>query len=1464
MLKRIPVKVISLFLVLVMLVGILPMNIWADTTTGTETDTETTPEVDENTYGTVTNYADFMALLVKLEEYAETYAANPLINKDPKLLVLNFIRCGVERYQDDNWSALAGQEIVGFTTKVKELDAANGTDVMRLRNIVIDAFILPNGNYVDFGHMFGCMNISYLGDGSADLSGWAGDLCDLLLYTVENLQVPDGTMDQMADYIRVNGFGVNAPSAFGWDDFYGDMDAYYLITELKKGEKKLSELMSEYFTASLTDKDRVVYFMNHRFGVENSQEAVRKAIYDAYKNDVSIKILESKRGVSSYATLREAVCYAFADYVFVAADGGLIAGSNNDTTAANGYYTVFSDEHSVLALGIEQNIKYAQTVDGKQIVYYVATVDVTRDDVTIMVNYKDNLPPVLDSHIGLQTVEGQAKALVENNKGKYENFNAIVATNGAGYNIYNGTPSGLVVMGGEEYFPITAPGFFGILKNGDAVIGTKEEYETIYKGQLQEGIAAFGAILVKDGKINVTKAANYASSRASRTAIGITAAGKVVMMVLDGRQLPFSAGGAMEEIAQIMLEAGCVEAVNLDGGGSTTYLSKPAGSDELQLVSSPSDGYARRVSTSLVAVSTAAPSNAFDHAIISSEYEYITAGTTMQFTATGVSNTGNNAPIPEGAYWTVSDTNIGTIDANGLFTAVANGEVTVQYMIGDTVAGSVAVSVVVPDALKMETTTMNAIYGEVATLPIIATYRGNRVCVKPSDFMAKLEYSNAGTVDGLTFIPSEAAGYKTFLAGAVLLANTNLMTYLQVNLYHKDEAIFDFDKATQGNRSLAWLREVNNTHTLDDQIYSIVDPNAPVTIDYTFGLDMTTIDIPAHLEPLKEKLPGEGSVDASAWSLLLSLAERVCVQTTVTITVDMDPNLILDISDLKISNQFFELKRANLDANNRLTLVCGWIKQGKAVDANAANPICILSGIKATVKDNAPYFNGELAISSNGSVSYDIYLAASSLYSFVTDPVNDAQNVYGLYPFKHVDEEYPTGCRGSENDAGAHFSTTYLDFQDVFTITTTQINGWYEDYYFVNSVPVTGIQLVPDRHDATQKRFCEFDAAGKLVSEQGVTGLITFEGGLYYPALGVVRTGWWPIDGKHYYFDLDTGRAVDGKYTIRENKNSWQTENFEYEFKDHVLVKGVWVQDSQLGYSGYRYRWAGDWIVGEWFEVDGKHYFSNKNEYGYVRTGYQHYIPSREDTNVNKCYLFDERGALREDFIGPASVLVSGTVKTQFFKNGLLYTTKGIIQGTDGYYYFVNNDATIVVSANKWVGIADNGEDWSHGLVPAGKTYAFDAYGRMTNALVDAGNITTNIGSAVISTEVKGRALTVTTTEGVACKVGCLQADGSYVAIDAAKNPYESGYNFAIPENAQVMIVIAGDVNCDGVVNVADQAYLAIVLANMTNSMARSELSATQKLAADVNGNGVINAADLLLIARSLQSTIHPLYKALW
>jgi hypothetical protein len=194
-------------------------------------------------------------------------------------------------------------------------------------------------------------------------------------------------------------------------------------------------------------------------------------------------------------------------------------------------------------------------------------------------------------------------------------------------------------------------------------------YFSLIEDQIKEAVGGFGATLIKDGKIATTNN----TGRASRTAIGITAEGKVVMMVLDGRQEPFSAGGSMVEIAQIMLEAGCVHAVNLDGGGSTTYLSKAEGSDDLKLINRPSDGYARSVATSLVAISFAKSSKEFDHANISSEYDYLTIGTSLTRNAFGVSNTGFSALIPEGTVWKVSDETIGSITADGVFTALDNG-----------------------------------------------------------------------------------------------------------------------------------------------------------------------------------------------------------------------------------------------------------------------------------------------------------------------------------------------------------------------------------------------------------------------------------------------------------------------------------------------------------------------------------------------------------------------------------------------------------------------------------------------------------------------------------------------------------------------------------------------------------------------------------------------------------------------
>lgn len=81
--------------------------------------------------------------------------------------------------------------------------------------------------------------------------------------------------------------------------------------------------------------------------------------------------------------------------------------------------------------------------------------------------------------------------------------------------------------------------------------------------------------LVKNGLVNVTynqeimwgSGVGYDNGD-PRTAVGYTANNHVIMITADGRQA-VSQGVGLPELAQIMINLGCIEAMNLDGGGST-------------------------------------------------------------------------------------------------------------------------------------------------------------------------------------------------------------------------------------------------------------------------------------------------------------------------------------------------------------------------------------------------------------------------------------------------------------------------------------------------------------------------------------------------------------------------------------------------------------------------------------------------------------------------------------------------------------------------------------------------------------------------------------------------------------------------------------------------------------------------------------------------------------------------------
>ncbi len=1197
---------------------------------------------------TVTDYDSFIENLLILEELAYYYSME-VPGVDPLELVIKYIRTGVDRYNEGSWGIMAGYEDAGFAEFVAKMEdeqnSVAGSDdelieVSSLKNI--ETFNIPNGDLVDFGHMFGTMDITYHNKKSinhADVGGWAGDICDLMEFS--DYGDVTGTLNEMIAEISVNYLLQDDPEevgGFNQQDMYGDLDSYYLMKTLLSStyeQGDLTALFEGYFTADLTMEIRADYFIENRLGGVSTRANIRDEVYNLYTGNKLITTLEGTKEFkrTEVSDLRKACCYAFADYICK------LAGDYVEVTE-NPYYTVFSTETTTLAPGIIQNIKKATTADNKQMVYYTATADLSRDDVHIFANYKNNDPTVW----GMQTVLAQATA-AQNKYGNpeseqyIENYNVIASINGDGYNMSTGEPGGLLIMDGKEYHPIDGGGFFGILEDGTAVIGTQAEYNSIYKDRVKEGIGGFGITLIKDGEIAVKTNSNYFKDRASRTAVGITRTGKVVFMVLDGRQEPISCGGDAMEIAQIMFEAGCVNAINLDGGGSTTYVAKLEGADEIAVVSRPSDGTSRSVSTSLLMVSTAPSSTAFDHAIVESETDYLTKGASLQLAASGVSATGNAAELPEGTTWAVSDEKWGTVTADGIFTGLRNGSVDVYLMLGEEILGSKTLNIVDPDRVYFSKSNINATYGIPASLPVVALYENKPVTILTSDITFSLSNPAAGTVSGFEFTGSESSGVKNVIVYAALAADPEKTASLNVSLYNKGEVSFDFDNAVGGDRMLAWDRVVSNSTTEDNSVYEIVDANEQMVTSYTFAIDMTQIPIPDQLADLTTMLPGAELENASAWNFLLQLAERVSVLTVVKPTVKIDPNFEVDYSKVTIVNECFELNGVELDEEtNTLTLILNWKDQTQAIDPETANPHCILSGIKITPKEGVEWPKDKLSVVNSGEISYKMYMRANALYTFSNNPEN--QKVYGLYPFINPNDP---------NEKGGYFGSVYAQFEDTYTLSKAIKEGWVNEEggfaYYKDGVRYTGVKLIDGY-------YYDFGENGINVGQTTYTGLFYDEAeDVYrYSKLGTLASGWQMIGDDWYYFHSSTMAAEEGYYKVGP-----MSYNFE---KTGKLSSGVWVKCV----FGYRYYYGPSFYKRGWEIIDGNRY------YFYDSYRYEGYRCVQESNSKDfTWYDFGTDGICKEEVI-PDGFYTDKDGSLSYVVNGL--AQKGLHKIDGDYYLF--------------------------------------------------------------------------------------------------------------------------------------------------------------------------------------------------
>lgn len=189
-----------------------------------------------------------------------------------------------------------------------------------------------------------------------------------------------------------------------------------------------------------------------------------------------------------------------------------------------------------------------------------------------------------------------------------------------------------------------------------------------------------GAILVEKGKIPASFSHNITGAN-PRTAVGFSQDNKTLFLVaVDGRQ-GLSRGMSQEELAALMLELGAYNALNLDGGGSTTMAVRPTGKESAEVVNSIAGDTQRLIANGIGIFSKSSPGNVKGLKINAKSFNVPLSGH-RAFEVSAYDENFNPVPIdPTKVKWSV-DNGLGDFTGN-TFAAAKSGVGIVTASFGD-------------------------------------------------------------------------------------------------------------------------------------------------------------------------------------------------------------------------------------------------------------------------------------------------------------------------------------------------------------------------------------------------------------------------------------------------------------------------------------------------------------------------------------------------------------------------------------------------------------------------------------------------------------------------------------------------------------------------------------------------------------------------------------------------------------
>ena len=313
--------------------------------------------------------------------------------------------------------------------------------------------------------------------------------------------------------------------------------------------------------------------------------------------------------------------------------------------------------------------------------------------------------------------------------------------------------------------------------------------------------------LVENGQV----CSGLLNGAAPRTAIGLKRDGSLVLYTIDGRQSGYSIGATLTQVAQRMVELGCVTALSLDGGGSTAMVATSPDSTVSTLVDKPSGGSERAVTNHVFLVANSQPTNIVGHVYLESESARVLPNAQVKLTATALDT--NYIPMANSNVSLRADK--GTIDGNVL-TAPASGTVTVTANAGGASAQTKIDVITQPDSISVKQNgkavsaiTLSA--GETATLTASAMYRHLPVLGDNKGFTWTVQ-GNVGTIENGVFTASGSIGSGSVTASLGRISVTVPVTVTARALRTLDGFETSFATATGTRAMLSYNSEMTRVH----------------------------------------------------------------------------------------------------------------------------------------------------------------------------------------------------------------------------------------------------------------------------------------------------------------------------------------------------------------------------------------------------------------------------------------------------------------------------------------------------------------------------------------------------------------------------------------------------------------------------------------------------------------------------